>query len=123
MTEIISSWKINYQSWKKKKDYNGIVIKFEDLIDNTELEFEKILFFLKKIIKIDIDKNKILKSVNACQFLKLSKMEDAYGFDEAVKHKFFRKGKKDSWKNELSNDLRKKIEGNFEDEMTELGYL
>ena len=123
MTEIISSWKINYQSWKKKKDYNGIVVKFEDLIDNTEVEFEKILFFLKKIIKINIDKNKIIKSVNACQFLKLSKMEDAYGFDEAVKHKFFRKGKKDSWKNELSKDLRKKIEENFEDEMTELGYL
>ena len=123
MIDIRSSWKINYQSWKKKKDYNGIVVKFEDLIDNTEVEFEKILFFLKKIIKINIDKNKILKSVNACQFLKLSKMEDAHGFDEAAKNKFFRKGKKDSWKNELSKDLRKKIEENLEDEMNELGYL
>ena len=50
-------------------------------------------------------------------------MENIYGFNEAIKNKFFRKGTKDSWKDELSLDLRKKIEENFENEMKELGYL
>ena len=50
-------------------------------------------------------------------------MENQYGFEETSNNKFFRKGTKDSWKNDLSQDLRKKIEENFKDEMIELGYL
>ena len=53
----------------------------------------------------------------------LRKMEDTHGFNEATNNKFFRIGKKDSWKDELSRDLRIKIELNFRDEMKELGYL
>ena len=64
------------------------------------------------------------KSVSeACQFSKLSKMEGMYGFEEATKNKFFRKGVKDSWKKDLDHNLRRKIEVVFKDEMQELGYL
>ena len=110
-------------SWKKRKKFGGIVIKYEDLIDNTEKEFKKILDFLNKIMPIIVDDKKILKTINSCSFSNLSKMENEYGFTEAIKNKFFRKGTKDSWKNELSSDLRKKLEENFKSEMNELGYL
>ena len=50
-------------------------------------------------------------------------MEEVVGFEEAITNKFFRKGTKDSWKNELSSDLRKKLEENFKSEINELGYL
>ena len=131
LAEISSSWKINYLSWKKKKKFSGLIIKYEDLIDNTEKEFEKILLYLKEIVKTaknsDLfnldDKDKILKSINSCNFSKLSKMEDLYGFKEATNDKFFRVGKKDSWKTVLNQDLCKKIELSFKDEMTELGYI
>jgi hypothetical protein len=124
MAELVSSWRINYQSWKKKKDYPGIVIRYEDLIDNTEKEFKKILVFLEKIIQSNLDMERIKQTIKACEFLNLRKMEDALGFDEAVNNnKFFRKGQKDSWKDELNSDLRKKIEKIFKDEMIELGYL
>ena len=67
---------------------------------------------------------RIKQTIKACEFLNLRKMEDALGFDEAVNNnKFFRKGQKDSWKDELNSDLRKKIEKIFKDEMIELGYL
>ena len=122
--ELVSSWKINYQSWKKKKDYPGIIVKYEDLIDNTEKELQKILVFLEKIFQSNLDIGRVKKTVEACKFLNLRKMEDALGFDEAINNiKFFRKGQKDSWKNELNIDLRKKIEKIFKDEMIELGYL
>ena len=123
LAELPGSWKINYLSWKKKKDYNGIIVRYEDLIDNTEKEFRKILIFLKKIMNIKIDDKKLLGSIQSCQFSKLSEMEDKIGFEEAKENKFFRSGKKDSWKNNLSDELRKKIEVNFKAEMTELGYL
>ena len=72
---------------------------------------------------IIVDDKKILKTINSCSFSNLSKMENEHGFKEAIKNKFFRKGTKDSWKNELSPDLRKKLEENFKSEMNELGYL
>ena len=112
-----------YLSWKKRKKFGGIVIKYENLIDNTEKEFKKILDFLNKIMPITADNKKILKTINSCSFSNLNKMENEYGFKEAIKNKFFRKGTKDSWKNELSSDLRKKLEENFKSEMNELGYL
>ena len=123
LAEIPGSWKINYLSWSKKKKFNGIVIKFEDLIDNPEKEFKKILIFLSNIIPVAIDKKKIEKTISFCKFSNLEKMENLYGFEEAQKNKFFRKGKKDSWKHELISDFRKKIEENFQNEMKDLGYL
>ena len=106
-----------------KKKFEGIIIKYEDLIDNTENEFKKILIFLNKFKKIDINEKRISKSIISCSFSNLSKMENQFGFEEAQNDKFFRKGKKDSWKNELNLDLRKKLEDNFKREMKELGYL
>ena len=123
LAELPGSWKINYLSWKKKKNFDGIIIKYEDLIDDTEKEFRKILNFIKKFVDININDKKISKSIDSCKFSTLSEMEDRQGFKEAQNNKFFRSGKKDSWKNKLSSDLRKKIEVNFKDEMIELGYL
>jgi len=123
LAEIPGSWKINYLSWKKKKKFSGIIIKYEDLIDNAENEFKKVLEFLNKIVEINIRKEKILKSITSCQFSNLSKMENLHGFEEMGENKFFRKGTKDSWKHELNSDLRKKVEENFKNEMKELGYI
>ena len=123
LAETPGSWKINYLSWKKKKFFDGIIIKYDDLADDTERELKKILLFLQKKMKIEINDKKISNCVDSCEFSKLSKMEDSKGFDEATEGKFFRKGKKDSWKNVLNDDLRKKIEENFRKEMIELGYL
>jgi len=123
LAELPGSWKINYLSWKKKKKFDGIIIKYEDLIDNTENEFKKILVFLNRFKKIDINEEKISKSIISCNFSNLSKMEDQYGFEETQNNKFFRRGTKDSWRNELNFSLKKKLEDNFKDEMIELGYL
>ena len=131
LAELPGSWKINYLSWKKKKSFEGIIIKYEDLIDDTEEEFKKILVYLKKIFKtfgydescFSNDENKIATIIKSCQFSNLRKMEETHGFREATYNKFFRMGKKDNWKKELSTGLRRKIEANFKKEMLELGYL
>ena len=61
LAELPGSWKINYLSWKKKKNFDGLIIKYENLIDNIENEFKKILVFLSKFKKIDIDEKKFQK--------------------------------------------------------------
>ena len=54
---------------------------------------------------------------------KLSEIEIKKGFAEAVNGKFFRKGQKNSWREELDSELKYKIERNLSKEMGELGYL
>ena len=123
LVEVISSWKINYLSWKKKKKFSGILIKYEDLIDQTENEFTKILMYLKDKIQVDLDKSKIEKTIEFCKFSNLRALEEKNGFSEATNGRFFRKGQKYSWKTELNSDLQKIIEKNFKKEMIELSYL
>ena len=123
LAEITCSWRINYLSWKKKKDFPGILIKYEDLFDNTEKEFRKVLDFLKDKLNFEIDDEKIRQTVRLCNFSKLSDKEDKDWFVEQVNGKFFRKGKKDSWKKELSLSIKNEIEDKLKNEMKELGYL
>ena len=123
LAEYTSSWKINYNSWKKEKKFPGILIKYEDMIDDTEREFKKTLFFLKDKLNLELDDERIKQTVKLCNFSKLRKEEDEKGFEEAKNGKFFRKGKKDSWKEELNPNLKHEIEKNLKTEMEELGYL
>ena len=123
LAELTCSWKINYLSWKKRKNFPGIIVKYEDLKDNPEKEFENILLFLQDKIEFKLSKEKIKKTVEICNFSNLKNLENKKGFVEAQNGKFFRKGEKDSWKNDLPSDLQKKIESNLKEEMQELGYL
>jgi len=123
LAELTCSWKINYLSWKKRKNFPGIIVKYEDLKDNSYGEFEKILLFLKDKIKFNLDKERIKKTIELCSFSNLKNLESDKGFIEAQNGKFFRKGQKDSWKNELTPELQKKIENNLREEMAELGYI
>ena len=123
LAELTSSWKINYLSWKKKKKFPGILIKYEDLIDDTEKELRRILEFLKDKIKVNLDEKKVKKTVEICSFSKLKNLENKKGFIEAVNGRFFRKGKKDNWKIELDSASKKKIEEKLKKEMSELEYI
>ena len=119
---IMSSWSMHYNSWKNS-NFEKIIIKYEDLIENTENCFNKIVSFLNKLNKLPIDNKKIQKSILNTSFDKLKKLEENEGFVEAHKNKFFRKGKIGDWKKSLDPKIAKKIEEKFNPEMKELGYL
>ena len=78
---------------------------------------------LNSLLNLELDDKRIKKTIELCNFSKLSKEEDEKGFIEQVNGKFFRKGKKDAWKNELKEDLKNEIEKKLKNEMKELGYI
>ena len=118
-----SSWKMNYLSWSKSP-YPRIIIKYEDLHKDTFVNFKKILFFLNTFMKIEIDENKIHKTIEKCSFDNLKYEEENFGFSERMGNdNFFRKGLVDEWKSKLSSKSIKLIEDKFKSEMTELNYL
>ena len=125
---IIGSWINHYQSWKKfKKNY--LLIKYEDLLENPEIEFFKITNFLNSVANYNFDKEEIINSIKNCEFKNLSNQEDAYGFDgnsetnKKIKQKFFNLGPNNKWQNILTDEIQNKIELLFGDEMREIGYL
>lgn len=130
--EYIGSWIFNYNSWKILSKVNRLLlVKYEELISDTENCFLKILNFINFISKNNsfIDKEKLKRCIISTQFNKLQNLEKKYGFDEATidnqnrKNKFFNLGKKNNWENILDKEIKKKIEQSCKDEMFELGYL
>ena len=125
---IISSWSNHYKSWKKiKKDY--LLIKYENLVDNSFDEFSKISNFLKKKHDYQYSETEVAKSIENTSFDKLKLQEKEKGFIEAVTDskgnlkKFFKLGPENDWKNILDKKTTRLVEENFEKEMIELGYL
>ena len=125
LLRITGSWKLHYLSWRDGvPNMPKILIKYEDLLNNTNEEFNNIIHFLSKIIKFNIDNEQINFSIQNSNFDILSKHEKQYGFKEAKNNRpFFHKGKKHQWKDKLSLDQIKKIEKNLCKEMEILGYI
>ena len=128
----LGSWNFNYNSWKVFKNSNRyLLIRYEDLINDTENVYIKILRFINDLSKLKspININKIKKVVKSTTFSRMKKLEEEQGFEESKVNdlgktiKFFNLGPKNNWKNLLSSQIIKKIENKFNKEMLELGYL
>ena len=129
---FISSWNNNYNSWKFTKNINKIVIKYEDLENNIENTFLKIIRFTNKIMgkNDEIDFEKLKKSIKTTEFDLLKKKEEKEGFEEAIyssddskTRAFFNLGRNNDYKKLLKYKTIKSIEKLFDKEMKELGYL
>ena len=124
LPHIISSWKNHFNSWKKMNK-NYLLIKYENLINFPELEFEKITNYLENLINRKFEKTKIFDAIKNCSFDNLKKMEKLHGFIEAPVStdrtiSFFNMGPKNDWRKLIDKKISKKIEEEFKKEMTEL---
>tara|TARA_B100000401_G_scaffold371318_1_gene270318 strand:+ start:224 stop:1066 length:843 start_codon:yes stop_codon:yes gene_type:complete len=129
---LVGSWNFNYNSWKQLKSLNKyILIKYEDLISDTEKTFINIINFISKLInsKIEINEKKLKKVIEATSFEKIQKLEKKSGFSEAKikkngeKINFFNLGPENKWEKNLDPKIKNEIENTFRVEMKEIGYL
>ena len=120
---FIGDWENHCLSWKKFNEVNNIIIRYEDLINNTEDTFKKIILFLSKFTEIKYNKKKINDSVNSTQFNKLQNYEKKYGFIMGQMNKFFYLGEENNWQNLLNTEIEKKIRKSFDSEMRQLNYI
>tara|TARA_B100001123_G_scaffold245062_1_gene274005 strand:- start:89 stop:946 length:858 start_codon:yes stop_codon:yes gene_type:complete len=127
---VLGDWSGHYKSWKNIGFCPIKIIKYEDILTDTNGVFVSILEFLSKFIEIKIEKNKIHESLNSTSFDALRKMEKEQGFVESTtsnktkqKINFFNLGKKNSWEKILDKKIVEKINNAFKDEMRELNYL
>ena len=125
---LLGTWKEHYQYWKKNNE-NFLLIKYEDLIKDTNAELIKIINFLNKFIKIEINEIKIKNILDTTNFKYLKNLEKEGKFNENAyenidkKKEFFHLGPNNNWKNFLENKIKDEIEEKLSIEMKELGYI
>jgi hypothetical protein len=126
---LISSWNNHYNYWKKLKK-NYLLIKYEDLLKNTENEILKIIRYLEKFIKFQISDQKIKNILKTTSFSYLKKMEDKGLFKESnIDNKtrelknFFNQGPNNKWEKQIKKEIINDVEKKFYKEMKELGYV
>ena len=125
---LISSWNIHYQTWKNKTK-NYLLIKYEDLQENPEQEFKKIVNYLERLTNKKFDEKKINKAIETTSFKYMQNLENGGYFSENArglsenKVRFFNLGPKNDWKKLLNNEIIEVINLKFFKEMKELGYL
>ena len=128
LVTFLGTWSEHYNFWKKNNN-NFLLIKYEDLVSNTEFELLKIITFLKKFMPIETNTRKNDNIIKTTNFKKLQLLEEQSEFKENVydttnnKKKFFYKGPENKWENSLDLEIKYEIEKNFSNAMNELGYL
>ena len=108
ISDVLGSWADHYKSWNNIKFAPILIVKYENLINDTKKSLIEIINFLQKFSDIKIDNKKISKTIESCNFENLRNMEKNEGFNEAAyseklnkKVNFFHLGKKNNWKNLL----------------------
>ena len=120
---LISSWRVNYLSWKNKIQ-NSLIVKYEDLLENPQKEFFKIAKFMEKLMDCKFEEEKINNAIKSTSFQTLQKLEEKGLFTEQGQGaRFFNSGPNADWKSQLDKNIIDEINLKFKNEMVELGYL
>tara|TARA_B100000795_G_scaffold236806_1_gene197122 strand:- start:52 stop:894 length:843 start_codon:yes stop_codon:yes gene_type:complete len=129
---LLGTWSNHYKFWKNNNK-NFLLIKYEDLLENTNSELIKIITFIKKFTPIQTNDIKNKNIIRTTSFNHLKSLEEKGDFKENVygrtdktinkKKKFFYLGPDNKWENSLDNKIKNEIESELSKEMKELGYL
>lgn len=118
--EFWGDWGAHYRSWRDFGLGPQLTLRYEDLLTSPATSFRKLLDFLDW----RDDDAAIDAALDAVVFDKLKNAEQERGFIEAPSdRKFFRRGVAGGWRDHPNQDLFRRIEDAFGDEMTALGYL
>jgi len=125
------SWIFHQASWTNNKLFPTLVIRYEDLQNETFATFEKVINFIDNLSKSKnhFKREKVKKSIQSCDFEKLKKLETNEGFIESPiskkdnsKINFFKLGKDNDYKKLLNKDLITKMNLKFKDEIKKYNY-
>ena len=130
-TNIVNSWRINYQSWLSNKAFRRLTIRYEDMVQNPTQTFEKIVNFVNILMRFNnkIDLKKLNNSINTTNFKSLQNIENAGNFGENVyslkdnrKIKFFYQGPENDWKKNLDENMIKKMNEYYQNDLKFFKY-
>ena len=122
---FLGSWSDHYKSWISAKNYNRIVIRYEDLENNKLETLKNLIIFVNKISGIkEIDEKKFRNAVQSTNFKNLRIKEKLEGFPEAVQSKqskktlkFFNLGFENKWQKILPENVKMRLNVELKDDL------
>jgi len=130
-TNIINSWRINYQSWMGNKNFRRFTIRYEDMIKDPQQTFEKLVVFINTLMRFKdkIDPKKLSNAIETTNFKSLQDIENKGKFSENVyslkdnkKIKFFYQGPENDWKKNLDENMIKKMNEYYKNDLKFFRY-
>ena len=130
-TNIINSWRINYQSWMSNKNFRRLTIRYEDMIKDPHQTFKKLVVFINTLMRFKdkIDSKKFSNAIETTNFKSLQDIENQGKFSENVyslkdnkKIKFFYQGPENDWKKNLDENIIKKMNEYYRDDLKFFQY-
>tara|TARA_B100000035_G_scaffold280622_1_gene261019 strand:+ start:1075 stop:1839 length:765 start_codon:yes stop_codon:yes gene_type:complete len=106
-TTYLGSWKYHYNSWKTFDKFNRYcLIKYEDIIYDTEKVFIEILKFISRMGKVNftLEKDKFQNTLKTCDLNKINGLELQKNLSP-------------------SEEIKHNLEKELQNEMRELNYL
>jgi len=121
VTSVLDSWSNHVESWTHQDHQKKIVIRYEDMLDKPLKAFGQVA----KLLGMGKDKNAIKRAIHFSSFSELKKQESSSGFIERSPRSksFFRKGRKNQWVNELSDEQVERIVERHREQMTHFHYI
>lgn len=121
LAHILTTWSIHVETWvHKNKDLPIKVTRYEDMLENTDYEFRRIL---EALGLSDINEERFKFALDQTKFENLQKLEDKHGFMEKGQGKrFFRVGKAGQWEDILTQEQIQRIQDNHGEMMEKYGY-
>jgi len=116
-----SSWSTNVKSWTGQPNPSLFVVRYEDLLDKPNIYFKNMANFLG----LNPPKERLKRAIENASFKKLKALEEEKGFKEKSKHSksFFREGKAEQWREQLSESQIKRIVADHREQMERFNYV
>jgi aryl sulfotransferase len=121
LRQRLLTWSGHVQSWLDEPGLRSLIVRYEDLSEDTENVLSEVLHFSG----IKPDSKRVAKAVDFSRFDRLKEQEAKQGFGEKMPlaESFFRKGKVGSWTDSLTPEHMAKIIDDHGEVMTRFGYL
>jgi hypothetical protein len=119
--EPVSTWSMHVKSWTGEPNPRLLAVRYEDMLDQPLIAFGNVCRFLG----LKPPPDRLARAVEFSSFDTLRKLEDEKGFRERSKsaERFFREGRKDQWREKLSEAQVGRVVGEHREQMARFGYV
>ena len=119
--QYLGRWDKHVASWMDNSSFPVTTVRYEDLLGEPRREAKRII----EGIGWTYDEDRAARALSHVSFGKMKAFEEKHGFREKPKevdHPFFREGKIGGWRDFLTPEQSGRVETEFRETMTVLGY-
>ena len=120
--QYLHTWSAHVASWTQRTDLPLLILRYEDLVENSRTQFERLIDFLEW----SIPTSQIQAAAEVTSIQQLRQLEERDGFSETNRNaksgRFFRQGDYGRWVGVLSKEQAQQVISDHRQMMTVMRY-